>query len=354
VGTALASSSGEVSHFAKLARAGHSPTHPRDGAIAATLPSGQVLIAGGSGRLGSGSETSAELFNPATDTFSELTGRGRSLSEERSGAVAATLRSGKVLIAGRGKEGAPPSAELFNPASDTFTKLSGNGHSPTEVRPGAVAAVLPSGEVLIAGGDNFHRATGQYGSLRSAELFNPAKDTFTRLSGHGHSMVQPRDGASAATLPNGDVLIAGGLANSGAVASAELFDPATDTFTMLTGPEQSLTEGRSWAVAATLRSGQVLIAGGDPDTCNSACFRTGVSIAELFNPATDTFTRLTGPEQSLTEVRKGAVAALLPDGQVLIAGGHGLLADPRRDHTDSTAELFNPTTDTFRELRGSG
>jgi hypothetical protein len=346
VGTGLASSSGAASHFMKLTRGGHSPTAARELAVAATLLSGEVLIAGGdSSRLNPVS--SAELFNPTTDTFKQLTGAGKSLSQARRGAVAVTLRSGDVLIAGGSHE---KSAELFNPATDTFTKLTGRRRSPTEGRFGAIAATLPSGQVLIAGGFSGRHV------VSSAELFDPTRDKFTKLTGAGQSMVEARDGAIAAKLPNGDVLIAGGLANrgGGTPSTAELFNPASDTFTkLLTGPEQSLTEAREWAAAAALPDGQVLIAGGQPGTCRSDCVQTSVSTAELFNPATDTFTKLTGAGQSLTERREGAIAAVLRDGHVLIAGGMSS-ARPRSDYAASSAELFNPATDTFTKLAGSG
>ena len=88
-------------------------------------------------------------------------------------------------------------------------------------------------------------------------------------------------------------------------------------FTKLTGSEQSLTEARSGAVAATLANGEVLIAGGYNDfgglfgpLPSAELF---LSNAELFNPATDTFTKLTS---TLAEPRTDAVAATLPDGQV--------------------------------------
>src|ERR1019366_2073438 len=100
----------------------------------------------------------------------------------RCSAVAAPLPNGRVLIAG-GKRGRSflASAELLNPASDAFTALPASGATELQTaRDGAVAAVLPNGQVLIAGGYNGssspHSADGY---LQSAELFNPAGDTFT-------------------------------------------------------------------------------------------------------------------------------------------------------------------------------
>jgi hypothetical protein len=57
------------------------------------------------------------------------------------------------------------SAELYNPATGTFSVTG----SMTTAREGQTATLLPNGEVLIAGGfDN----AGKY--LSSAELYNPA------------------------------------------------------------------------------------------------------------------------------------------------------------------------------------
>jgi hypothetical protein len=294
------------SYFNELTGTGQALNVARKGAVAAPLPNGEVLIAGGV--TSSGYLSSAELFNPAGDTFTSLSGTGQALNFAREGAVAALLPNGEVLIAGGyGNSGILSSAELFNPAGDTFTSLSGTGQALTVARAFAVAAPLPNGEVLIAGG------YGNSGYLSSAELFNPAGDTFTSLTGTGQALTVAREGAVAALLPNGEVLIAGGY-NGSVLLSAELFNPVGDTFTSLSGTGQALTVARAYAVAALLPNGEVLIAGGD----SGSGF---LSSAELFNPAGDTFTSLTGTGQALNVAREAAVAALLPNGEVLIAGG---------------------------------
>ena len=171
--------------------------------------------------------SSAELYDRATDSFSELTGSGRSLTQARVLAVATALPSGQVLIAGCEESARCATAELFSPVTDTFTKLMGAGGSFAVARAGAVAATLPSGQVLIAGGRNDGR------EMQSAELFNATTDTFSELAGAGESPTEPRFRAVAATLPLGQVLIAGGFNGTGSLSSAELFNPATDTFTKL-------------------------------------------------------------------------------------------------------------------------
>jgi hypothetical protein len=296
-------------------------------AVAAPLPNGQVLIAGGQSLIGGNALASAELFDPANDTFTVLPASGATeLQTARVDAVAAPLANGQVLIAGGLNNAADvllQSAELFNPANDTFTALPASGNTELQTaRENAVAAPLPNGQVLIAGGDD----NGVI--LQSAEIFNPATDTFTPLPASGATELQTaRANAVAAPLPNGQVLIAGGGGKT-----AEIFNPANDTFTAL--PASGATElqtARADAVAAPLSDGQVLIAGGENDG--------GVlPSAEIFNPADDTFTALPASGSSkLQTARRGAVAAPLPNGQVLIAGGQ----DSNFDYLAS-AELFNP------------
>src|SRR5260370_33165795 len=89
---------------------------------------------------------------------------------------------------------------------------------------------MPNGQVLIAGG-----LTDQltFTSLSSAEIFDPISNGFRATS----SMTAPRVFHGAALLSSGKVVVAGG--NSGATATAELYDPATGTFTAtgnLVGP----------------------------------------------------------------------------------------------------------------------
>ena len=276
-----------------------SMTTAREGAVAAPLPDGDVLIAGGSN---GGVLSSAELFDPASDTFSSA-GVG-SMGTARASAAAAPLPDGRVLIAGGILDGfILSSVELFDPASNTFSSA---GVGPmTAPRYGAVAAPLPDGRVLIAGG------VADGAVVASAELFDPATSTFSS-AGVG-SMSTARHLAAAAPLPDGRVLIAGGLSASGGsvLSSAELFDPASNTFSSAgVGPMITRRQG---PVAAPLANGKVLIAGGFNG------LGTTFASAELFDPASGTFS--SADVGSMSSPRALAVAAPLPDGEVLIAGG---------------------------------
>ena len=183
------------------------------------------------------------------------------------------------------------------------------------------ATLLPNGKVLIAGG------ISQFGQgISSAELYDPSTGGFSATG----SMSETRISHTATLLPDGQVLIAGGYGNQGAaVASAtgELYNPRTGTFT----PTGQMSVPRFSHSATLLNSGKVLIAGGgggDP--------YAKTATAELYDPVTGVFT----PTGNMTAPRSQHFATLLADGRVLIVpGGDG--------DEDTGAELYDPMTQTF-------
>jgi len=279
-----------------------SMTFPRMGHTATLLKNGMVLIAGGQSVYGDYSDTSilakAELYDPATDFFT-LTG---DMTEPRYYPTATLLNDGKVLIAGGHIAGRSiGTAELYDPEIGTFTSTG----SMTIDRYGHTATLLNDGKVLIAGGWKGDWS-GQV--VNSAELYDPTTGTFTATG----SMTTPRNWPTATLLNNGKVLLAGGNLGywGSTLASAELYDPITETFTA-TG---SMTFSREWSQTTLLNNGKVLVAGGwSIDVC---CPFT-IANADLYDPATGTFT----PAGSMTEGRAEHLATLLNDGNVLIAGG---------------------------------
>jgi len=128
--------------------------------------------------------------------------------------------------------------------------------------------------------------------------------------------------------------VAGGAAIFGgaAVATAELFYPATSTFSS-TG---SMISGRSLHTATLLNNGQVLMAGGDASfySQNEA---HSLSAAELYDPASGTFTSTA----DMTAARESHTATLLPNGEVLVVGGaDGTLGYSATTTVLATAELY--------------
>jgi hypothetical protein len=185
------------------------------------------------------------------------------------------------------------------------------------------ATLLQNGQVLVSGANS----GGGAPALPSPELYNPATGIWA-VTGQ---MNTPRTDAATALLQNGQVLAAGGSGGgSFPLASAELYNPATGTWAV-TG---SMHQGRSGVAGAgdpsatLLPDGQVLIAGGENANFNP------LASAELYNPATGKFTA-TG---NMNFAREGQSATLLNNGQVLIAGGTGATA---------AAELYNPATGKF-------
>ncbi|HLJ50883.1 MAG TPA: kelch repeat-containing protein [Bryobacteraceae bacterium] len=288
------------------------PVIRRDGATATLFTDGLVLVTGGA-PLGN-----AEVYSASNGTFSP-TGLPNAT---RIGGVAVLLPNGQVLIAGGSSDGTPsgavPLVELYNPATGQFTMI------PSDARLGATATLLPNGKVLLAGGEN------SIGILNSAELYDPATSTFTATG----NLNLARTGHSATLLQNGTVLIVGGSgsgAADGALNNAELFDPAGNsgagTFTLITGPNSSLSAGRWQPETALLSNGNVLVAGGQ----NSA---GALASADLYDPMANTFAP---SSHSMAQARANGSALPLPNGMILLAGGT----------TSQVVELYDPLADRF-------
>src|SRR5262249_62040646 len=119
-------------------------------------------------------------------------------------------------------------------------------------------------------------------------------------------------GHTATLLRTDQVLVVGGYnqngVNGGHQATAELFSPATGTWSLTA----SLAKARGDHVATLLPNGDVVISGGntqapDPVDVQTEIYRLKVQKWE--------------PGPALNEARLGPTATLLPDGRVLTAGG---------------------------------
>jgi hypothetical protein len=280
--------------------------NPRTDFTAILLPNGKVFVDWAVGPTSQVSKNVVELYDPATGTWTETDFHGPANE------TATLLPNGKVLLAGgQGNPNVSGSAQLYDPASGTVAATG----SLVTARAWHTATLLANGKVLVIGG-----ATGESnisGPLTSAELYDPASGIWTATG----SLPAVRYNPTATLLPDGKVLIAGGSNSSGFLASAELYDPASGTWTA-TG---SLSSGRSGHSATLLPNGKVLLAGGS----NSSGF---VASSELYDPASGTWS-VSG---SLVTTRGSHTATLLPNGKVLIAGGSndtGALA---------SAELYGP------------
>ncbi|HEY2395333.1 MAG TPA: kelch repeat-containing protein [Rudaea sp.] len=279
-----------------------------------------MLVAGG---FRDTNLATAEIWDPATGLF---TATANNLSAARGYATSTVLVGGKVLIAGGGdyNDGgaASAAAEIFDPATGMFTATT----SPMNAaRHGATATLLNSGKVLVAGGI----ASNSQARLATAELYDPATNTFSYTG----SMHAARDVASAVKLPNGNVLICGGGDGTGvSLDSSEIYiatGTGAGTFTV----GATMKAKRDDATATLLPGGLVLIVGGINND-------VPIGSAELYDYNANTFTL---SKSSITP-RHFHTANLLASGQVLIAGG---VDGATNIGTLKDAQLYDPPTDMF-------
>jgi len=278
----------------------------RSGHSATLLLDGRVLIIGGA-------DNTAELFDPTTGTFT-FTG---SMTTNRVGATAVLLSNGKVLIAGGFGSGTitlPPltSAELYDPATGTFTLT----ESMIVPRVMHSATLLNDGKVLITGGTDDNAGGGA--AVADSELYDPATGSFAPTG----AMHTDRAQHAATLLTNGEVFVAGGWNGHRADAAddppwdplfAELYDSASKSFK--TAANMSTT--RISPLVLRLTNGKVLVLGGVPSLQNIHEQPEDPQYAEVYDPVSNSFAAIS----NLSESRRGFTATLLSTGPVLLAGG---------------------------------
>ncbi len=211
-----------------------------------------------------------------------------------------------------------------------------------QVRSSKTATLLRDGRVLVAGGYNCGKA-GQDGTWATAELYDPATGTFSATG----SMTAPRQDQTATLLADGRVLIAGGLtgaspATAGGVilasyqtAEVDSFLATAEIYDPATGTFHrtgSMSTPHRGHTATLLQDGRVLVVGNGGESTRSS------TAADLYDPASGTWSR-TG---SMKTGRWLQTATLLQDGRVLILGGRS-----PKDSVHTSGELYDPRSGTF-------
>jgi hypothetical protein len=284
---------------------------------ATLLPDGSVLVAGGGGSGQGGLLATAELYDPASGSWT-ATG---SMNGVRILHTATLLADGRVLVAG-GADGigetsvdALATAELYDPATGSWAATG----PMIEARAHHTATLLADGKVLVVGGSGSGFGSD---SLASAELYDPATGSWTATS----AMIEARTQHTATLLPDGRVLVAGGNSSSGPqLASAELYDPATGSWTA-TG---KMVGDHAGHMATLLPDDRVLVLGGSSEPPTPSPTAT----AELYDPRTGSWTAA----GSMNGEHYGGTATLLDDGSVLVAGGSSSVGS-------GGEELYEPGT----------
>ena len=317
---------------------------PRERHTATALNDGRVLIAGGQG-LTNESYQQAEILDVTSSTTGawSCTKVGSLTVQPRLYHSATLLLDGKVLLAAG--QSSANTAELFDPATGTFTATTGTlkgGYLAvnTSGRYQHSATRLADGRVLLTGGQG---GTGQ-GVGQSAEIFDPGTGLFTNVT----PMNTGRNFHNALALSNGTVMVMGGTApNLGTTSSTEIFDPTANAG-MGSWTTVGSLNGRSLSVATRLLDGKVIVVGGQNgwqgnDTTTVPATSQAISRStQIYDPATGNWTQ----SGLLATARHTHAMVVLPNGKVLVSGGTG----PQTiggSTTLASAELFDPSTNTW-------
>ena len=305
------------------------------GAVAAPLPNGSALIAGGTPWLGGFDGPGPDPVATAVtyDQSSSTWITAPRMSRARNSATASPLADGRVLVTGgydrkvvqlpnpnqqafcciRIDITALATTEIFDPKTRTWSSAGSLGHA----RYGHQAVSLKGGSVLVVGGQDQPGNPPAY--LASAELFDPSTGTWTDAGDIG----APRTDFTLTALADGRAVVAGGLAMDGVTVlrSTMVFDPVKNVWAQ--GPD--MKDARTQHGAALLRDGRLLVAGGVDHLGRLAT-------SETLDPAASAWT----PAGALKTGRSSEATVPLLDGRVLVAGGRG----SRGGLSDS--EIFDP------------
>ena len=229
-----------------------------------------------------------------------------------------------------------PSAEVTSPEMCTGIFWTATGSMVT-ARHNFSMVLLANGDILAAGGTNVTNGANSQtpGALASAEIFSPATGLWTRTG----SLRNARLTFLMVLLPSGNVLAAGGRDGTTLLTSAELYIPLTGLWSS-TG---SLTTPRFYSQIVSLANGNALVAGG---------IGTGVflSSAEVYNSRTGMWST-TG---SLTQNAGLFQMVLLPNGNVLAAGGLNSIDDTSYIEASTFAEIYDPSTGVWQDTGSLG
>ncbi|WP_245589404.1 Kelch repeat-containing protein [Amycolatopsis balhimycina] len=254
------------------------------------------------------------------------------------------LQDGRVLAAGGGdSRGAQTFADaaLHDPVTGQWT-ITG---SLITSRRGHTLTVLNDGRVLAAGGAHGHPSSRPWAQA-SAEIYDPATGTWTATG----SLHQSRLVHSATLLPDGRVLVAGGSTDQPPhfadveTTTAEIYDPATGTWAQAA----PMIHARASFPAVRTPDGHVMAIGGSIDTGSDVA---GITFCETYDPTAGTWTPadpIGTPAQGSNSglARVHAQAVTLDDGSILLTGGHqgGPLLWTFSPFSLSEAERFDPAT----------
>ena len=236
------------------------PPTPRGLPDVVLLNDGRVFVTGGldfdpSGSFGQpASVGTTEIFDPETALWRQAA----AMSQPAQGQAAVLLRDGRVLLVGGTTNDGDETArvDIYEPGTDTWTPA----ESISTERGHPVAILLADGRVLVTGDSpSVYRSIDGFGAINgTAEIYDPETGKWTPTA----DLSRPRTGHTLTLLPDGRVLAAGGEDPTGSdylvYSTTEIFDPATNSWS----PGPDLSEPRGDHTATLLPDGRVLLIGG--------------------------------------------------------------------------------------------
>jgi len=303
---------------------------------ATVLSTGKVLVVGGrSSATSTTGITIAELFDPATGTWSpttSITGGRWFHTATQLGTTSSSTTSGKALIAG-GINGTATvtTAQLYSTSAGTWTAAAGLNAA----RDGHTATLLSTGNVLVTGGESVSGSTTTV--LNTAAVYNPSSGagSWTAVS---TNMATARRFHTATLLTSSNsnfsnrVLIVGGTTGTGTTSttSVQLFNASTSAWSTTT----ALSTARDSQTATALTGGNVLITGGRTNG-------TPIGTALVFTIPSSGTSATWASAGTMNSVRWRHTATLLSGTNVLVSGG---ASNSGGTTLAGTAELWNGGT----------
>ena len=300
-------------------------TTGREEHTATLLRNGNVLVTGGTDGRGK-ALASAEVYSPTTNRWTSA----GSMAVARLDHTATLLSSGKVLVAG-GLDGPFPSsalasAELYDPATNSWS-----GAAPMiGSRARQTATLLPDGRVLVVGGLSVAlRDAGIFPSQpTSAEIYDPTANRWLATA----PMAQYRLDQTVTLLRDGRVVVVGGQDGLISFDSAEIYDPRQDRWF----PAAPMVTARYGHVATLLANGDVLVSGGTYQTVVPSNSSAPLASTEIYDPTLDSWSVVA----KMAVPRVEHTATTLGGGMVLVVGGTG----------ESRAEIYNPAHNVWSDI----
>lgn len=288
----------------------------RAGHTATLLNDGRVLVTGGLD-ANQAVQATAEVWDPNTGYFAQV----QSMAFARGGHTANLLPDGRVFIAGGSNDASTETAfytssqsttEIFNPVTNTFSP----GPAMSTPRCFHTATTRQNGSVAVVGGLSYTLFLGQKlpEITRDSEVYTPG-------GGFGPvvQLAQGRAAHSAVLLDDGRVFIAGGIRGAIVLLSpsekCELLNTSGTAFTAAA----DLNIARAYPTIVKLESGKVALFGGISGTLLAP---TILGTSEVYTPNAGSGSFAT--PNNMVEARALATGALLSDGTVGIFGGGGV------------------------------